>query len=202
MAHPLRLRILDYMNERAWSPRELEQELGEGLSQISYHVTVLKDLDMIRLVKTTPRRGAVEHYYEAIERAFIPSSMAKEVPQSAQQVLGNEVLGKIEKDLSASMEAGRFYARPDWHVSWTPVDLDDQGCKDAEKLGDEFAEGMLQIEAESVQRRAEAEDGGEHIPTTGVALVFGSEKADKRKSRSRQAPKKSRFAGRQKEKEA
>jgi predicted transcriptional regulator len=103
------------MNERPWSPRELEQELGEGLSQVSYHVKVLKDFELIQLVKTELRRGAVEHYYKAVERAFIPSSMTKDIPQSAQRILGDDTLKEIDKDLSASLKSGRFYARPDWH---------------------------------------------------------------------------------------
>ena len=73
LSHPLRVVILDYMNERDWSPREIEKETGVGLSQVSYHVKVLKDFEMIELTKTAPRRGAVEHYYRAVERAFVSS---------------------------------------------------------------------------------------------------------------------------------
>ncbi len=182
MSHSLRVRILAHMNERAWSPRELERELGEGLSQVSYHVKVLDELGMIELVKTEPRRGAVEHFYSAIERAFIPSSMTKDIPKSAQRILGDDTLENLDEDLRASLKSGKFYARDDWHVSWTPVDLDDQGCSDAEKLADRFVEDMLAIEAESAQRRADSDDGGEHISISASALVFGSERAEKQKA--------------------
>ncbi len=189
LAHPLRVRILAYMNERAWSPRELERELGEGLSQVSYHVKVLHDFDLIELTGTAPRRGAVEHYYSAIERAFIPSSMTKDIPRSAQRVLGDDTLREIDKDLGASLKSGKFYARDDWHASWTPADLDDQGCKDAEKLADRFIEDFLEIEAESAQRRAECGDGGEHITISAAVLVFGSERGEKQKAPSRKPAK-------------
>jgi DNA-binding transcriptional ArsR family regulator len=185
MGHPLRIRILALTNERPWSPREIQQELGEGLSQVSYHVKVLNDLKMIELVSTEPRRGAVEHYYSAVERAFIPSSLTKDIPKSAQQILGDDTLEKIDDDLRASLKSGRFYARDDWHVSWTPVDLDGQGCKDAEKLADRFAEDILAIEAESAQRRANSHEDEEHLPVSAVALVFGSERAETQKAPSR-----------------
>ena len=70
LAHELRAEILAILNERMASPNELAKELDEGLSQVSYHVKVLKDYGVIRLVKTEPRRGAVEHYYRATSRAL------------------------------------------------------------------------------------------------------------------------------------
>lgn len=190
LSHPLRVLILAHMNERPWSPRELERELGEGLSQVSYHVKVLHDFELIELVDTQPRRGAVEHYYKAIERAFIPSSMTKDIPKSAQQILGDETLQTIDGDLRKSLQSGKFYARDDWHASWTPADLDNQGCKDAEKLADRFIEDFLSIEAESVERRAKCEDGGERIAISAAVLVFGSEQGEKKKAPSRRPVKK------------
>lgn len=179
LAHPLRVVILDLLNKAEWSPRELERELGEGLSQISYHVKVLKDFELIEMTRTEPRRGAVEHYYRAIERAFVPSGMAKDIPKSAQQIIGDGIMEKIDRDVSTSLKSGKFYARNDWHTSWTPADLDDQGCQDAERLADEFIEKFLEIAADSAHRRAESEDGGEHIWTSAAVLVFGSENAER-----------------------
>jgi DNA-binding transcriptional ArsR family regulator len=185
LSHPLRVVILDLLNKGEWSPRELERELSEGLSQVSYHVKVLKDFELIEMTRTEPRRGAVEHYYRATERAFVPSGMAKDIPKSAQRIIGDGILGKIDKDVGASLKSGRFYARDDWHTSWTPADLDSKGCEDAEKLADEFIEKFLNIGAESAGRRTESEDGGEHIWTSAAVLVFGSEQAEKEKVPSR-----------------
>lgn len=195
LAHPLRVKILDYMNDGEWSPRELEMELGEGLSQVSYHVKVLKDFELIEMTRTEPRRGAVEHYYRAIERAFVPSGMASDIPRSAQRIIGNGILEKIDKDVGASLKSGRFYARDDWHTSWTPADLDDQGCRDAEKLADKFIEDFLKIEADSANRRAESEDGGEHIWTSAAVLVFGSEQGKRKRAPFRRKRRKRKSRG-------
>jgi DNA-binding transcriptional ArsR family regulator len=174
LAHPMRVAILDLMNAGEWSPNELKTALKEGLSQVSYHIKVLKDLGMIELTRTEPRRGAVEHFYRAVERAFVPSDVASDIPKVAQRIIGDGILENIAGDVSTSLESGRFYERDDWHVGWLPVDLDDQGCRDAEKLADKFIEDFLELEAESTSRRAECEDGGEHIWTSAVLLVFGS----------------------------
>lgn len=174
LAHPMRVAILDLMNAGEWSPNELKKALGEGLSQVSYHIKVLKDFEMIEMTRTEPRRGAVEHYYRATERAFVPSGIASDIPKMAQRIIGNGFLENIERDVSDSLEAGTFYDRDDWHVGWLPVDLDGQGRQDAEKLADKFIEDFLKLEAESATRRADSESEGERIRTSAVLLVFGS----------------------------
>ena len=65
LAHPLRVRALAILTEREASPSELAEELDEPLGNVSYHVRLLHDLGLIELVRTTPRRGAIEHHYRA-----------------------------------------------------------------------------------------------------------------------------------------
>ena len=65
LAHPLRMKLLVAMSEREASPSELATELGEPLGNVAYHVRMLERLDCIELVRTTPRRGALEHHYRA-----------------------------------------------------------------------------------------------------------------------------------------
>jgi DNA-binding transcriptional ArsR family regulator len=65
-AHPLRATVLAKLGAQVYSPNELANELGASLGRVSYHVRVLHDLGMIKLVDTAPRRGAVEHYYKAV----------------------------------------------------------------------------------------------------------------------------------------
>lgn len=190
MAHPLRVQILAYMNDREWSPNELSEELVEGLSQVSYHVKVLRDFEMIEMTKTEPRRGAVEHYYRAMARAIIPLSMAKAIPKSGRRIMIGDVLGEINQDVNASLKSGRFDKRDDYHVSRTPVDLDGQGCEDAHDLADEFVERMLKIEAESAKRRIESKGDPEHIALSAALVVFGSEQGEKEKAPSRKRAKK------------
>jgi DNA-binding transcriptional ArsR family regulator len=174
LAHPMRVSILDLMSAGEWSPNELKKTLNEGLSQVSYHIKVLRDLEMIELTRTEPRRGAVEHFYQAVERAFVPSDVASDIPKVAQRIIGDGILENIAGDVSASLESGRFYERDDWHVGWLPVDLDDQACQEAEKLADKFIEDFLELEAEAANRRAKGEGDGEHLLTSAVLLVFGS----------------------------
>jgi DNA-binding transcriptional ArsR family regulator len=77
LAHPLRVRLLARLRERIASPSELAVEVDEPIGNVSYHVRALADLGMIELVRTAPRRGALEHYYRVREEpggAFLSCS--------------------------------------------------------------------------------------------------------------------------------
>ena len=68
LAHPLRARILQRLGERVASPGDLAVELGAPLGVVSYHVRMLRDYDCVELVRTEPRRGALQHFYRATAR--------------------------------------------------------------------------------------------------------------------------------------
>lgn len=174
LAHPLRLRILTVLNDRVASPNELHKQLEEGLSQVSYHIKVLRDFEMIEQVKTEPRRGAVEHYYRATNKVFIPSWVAKSWPKSARGGVAATILEEIEVDLAESIGANLFNDRPDHVVTRDPRTLDGKGREDAEEAAAEFFERYESIGSESDKRRANGEGDGEAIQTSAVVLVFTS----------------------------
>jgi|SRR5215218_1972569 len=70
LSHPLRSHLLGILNERVASPSEMAEELGESLQVVSYHCRTLLDLECIELVRTEPRRGALEHFYRAVVRPY------------------------------------------------------------------------------------------------------------------------------------
>lgn len=181
LAHPLRVRILAYMNDRERSPNELSEKLNEGLSQVSYHVKVLKDFEMIEMTRTEPRRGAVEHYYRAIERAYIPRWMAKLLPRSGNEIVGSNILEAMEEDLVASIDSGKFYEREDTHASYTPVTLDGIGCEEADDVAIRAIKEILEIQGRSANRRANGKGDGEYIPVSAAFLVFGSALSEERR---------------------
>jgi DNA-binding transcriptional ArsR family regulator len=70
--HPLRLRILKRAasTDGKFSPVELAAEFGEPLGNVSYHVRELREAGLVRPAGTTPRRGAVQHYYKVAAKAL------------------------------------------------------------------------------------------------------------------------------------
>ena len=181
LGHPTRTRALSILNERVASPSELANELGDGLSQVSYHVKVLLDCGYIELVKTEPRRGAVEHYYRAVRRAHLPDEAWKMLPEQIKQDISVGVLNETFEDVTESLKAGLFNAREDRHLSWTPFVVDGEGWADFTALLAETLERAFDIQAESSARLNGA--GDESIAATLSMMGFESAR-DLRRERS------------------
>ena len=149
LAHPLRARILVVLNERVASPNEMAELLDERLPNVSYHVRALVDLECIELVRTAQRRGAIEHYYRALKRPFFSDRDWKRLPRSARQALADLGLQLIWDDVSQAIEAGTLDARPEMHVSRSPLVLDERGWGE---MSDALA--ALLTEAERIAKRS------------------------------------------------
>jgi DNA-binding IclR family transcriptional regulator len=68
--HPLRVSILEVLGldgGRTLSPKDLSLELQAPLSTVNYHVTELAKAGLLELVDQRQVRGAVEHFYRAID---------------------------------------------------------------------------------------------------------------------------------------
>lgn len=67
LGHPLRKRLFRLYVEAGErrSPKQLTVPVNKDVSIVSYHVRVLAEHGAVELVETQPRRGAVEHFYEA-----------------------------------------------------------------------------------------------------------------------------------------
>jgi DNA-binding transcriptional ArsR family regulator len=160
LAHPLRARILAILNDRVASPNQMAELLGEPLGNVSYHVKALVDLTCIELVGTTPRRGAVEHFYRAIERPYFSERDWSRMPASMRRAISDVGLDQIWEDVVHAVERGSFEARADRHLTRAPLLLDEQGWQAVNELLAELFEEAGRIESESASRLAESGDDG------------------------------------------
>ncbi|MEX0972186.1 MAG: winged helix-turn-helix domain-containing protein [Solirubrobacterales bacterium] len=174
LAHELRAEILAILNERMASPNELAKELDEGLSQVSYHVKVLKDYKVITLVKTEPRRGAVEHYYRATSRAYLTDRDWHELPESVRVGMSADLFQAVVDDAVAAMEGATFDDREDRHLSWSPLMLDEQAWTAVQKLLDDTLKQVLKINSEATKRLAKSKQE----PISASVAMLGYEVPD------------------------
>jgi DNA-binding transcriptional ArsR family regulator len=158
LSHPIRHRVLVALNERVASPKELAAELGEPLGNVSYHTRVLAQLGCIELVSTTQRRGALEHHYRAVMRPFFDDAAWAQIPASTRRSLFDAELDRLWNDVAEAAKVGGF-DHPRAHVSWTAVDVDEQGFDDLADLLGSVVERALEIQAESAGRRDDQGDG-------------------------------------------
>src|ERR1700709_2847708 len=119
LAHPLRARILQRLGERVASPGDLALELGAPLGVVSYHVRMLRDYDCVELVRTEPRRGALQHFYRATARPTLDENQWKTLPSSLRGELSGETLQELVDDLGQAADAGRL-EDPEIVVTRTP----------------------------------------------------------------------------------
>ena len=157
IAHPLRQRILAAINEGdATSPNEISRRLGEPLGRVSHHVRVLVRLDAIELVRTEPRRGAVEHYYRALVAPWFDDATWSRLPKSARRTLFGQPLERLLRDIpDAARGTGFDHARA--HVSYTHLDLDADGMEAVAELLAETLERAQDIQRAARGRLGDAE---------------------------------------------
>jgi DNA-binding transcriptional ArsR family regulator len=132
LSHVLRQHILLATLQREISPNELSKALGEGLSQVSYHVKVLReDCDgLIEQTRTEPRRGAVEHYYRASAKTLLPASTWRRLKKGLRAVVGAGLASDLFNDLADALKAGKLQGAHD-HIARTPLVLDAEGQRTA-----------------------------------------------------------------------
>lgn len=172
LSHKERVQCLSILSEREASPSELSELVSASLSRVSYHVKVLKDFELIELIRMEPRRGAVEHFYRAKQRAILPDNLWTKIPEGMRKGITREVLGDTLGDIGAAVEQGTFDARDDFHLSWIPGLLDLQAWLELKDLLVAFEERAMTAQAESSQRLAKS--GEEGIPATFALFGFES----------------------------
>jgi DNA-binding transcriptional ArsR family regulator len=180
MGHPVRVQALVILNERVASPNEIAKELGESVGHVSYHIKVLKECECIELVDTAPRRGAMEHYYRATDRAFLNSDEWATLPASLRPGISASGIDTIFKDISAAVAGGTFDKREDRHLSWTPVLIDERGWKELQDSLDEMLEKVFEIQSASAERLVAEDAPG--IPVSVAMLGFEAASSEAHKA--------------------
>jgi DNA-binding transcriptional ArsR family regulator len=165
LAHPLRARLLQRLGERIASPGELALELGQPLGVVSYHVRMLRDYDCVELVRTEPRRGALQHFYRATARPALNGDDWRALPAGLRRELADETIKNMLTDLGAAADAGTL-SDPDVVLERTLLELDERARRKLDRLLGRTLEQARQIAAESASRE------GERIPTELSVLHF------------------------------
>jgi DNA-binding transcriptional ArsR family regulator len=171
MSHPLRARILRLLFERdVMSPAQLSRELRAELSDVSYHVRALVKLECAEEVSSRPVRGALEHFYRAIERPLIDTDEFEELDPVTAEDLLCQAIQRILDDFVDSRQAKMVGYDKNFHVSRTPLILDEEGYEEGMQAFERCRRELSEIEQKSAERRAES--GAPGIATSGDLLFF------------------------------
>jgi DNA-binding transcriptional ArsR family regulator len=151
LAHPLRARILSVLEEREASPKELAEHLNSPLPNIAYHIQVLRKLKVIRLVKKTPRRGAVEHHYIADHAVHIDDEAWSQTPGLIKEQM---IAGLLEEIGEHATEAAGIsgFDDEDAHISHSRLVLDRQAWSALSAKLAELLDWGYELQKESAVR--------------------------------------------------
>jgi DNA-binding transcriptional ArsR family regulator len=165
------MRILERLSEHGVaSPSELADALGEPLGNVSYHVRILRELDCLELVRTEPRRGALEHFYRGKATPWLDDEQWAQLPATFRRKTLARILAEV---LEAAARAGRQggFDGPESHVSHIALAVDETGRAEIAALLDETREAALRIHAASAGRQAERGLGAPPPIATELALL-------------------------------
>jgi hypothetical protein len=157
-AHPLRVKVWYLINQSPTSPNRISLKLGEPLGNIAYHVRELEKYGCIELVDTKQRRGATEHYYRALARTLIDTETWARLPLEERRPTSRYGLQCIIADAIAADNAGTFDSRPDRHLTYFPVNVDEEGWAKIATACDDFLDLVMKTQEESANRAAESPD--------------------------------------------
>lgn len=166
MSHPLRAAILRILADRTASPAEMARELGEELSNVSYHTKQLVEFECAELVSTRPVRGALEHFYRATERHLIDTEEWEEIDPVVAEDLICEVQQKMLDDFVASMRANLLGADKHFHLTRSPLVVDAEGLREALALHERARLELEEIAARSAARLVESGEEGTSVVST------------------------------------
>jgi DNA-binding transcriptional ArsR family regulator len=172
-AHPLRTRMLSILQEREASPKELAAEFGIPLANVAYHIQVLRKLKLIKLVKKTPRRGAVEHHYRADSGAHIDNEVWSATPPVIKRSMVGALLGEVGNDATTAAATGGF-DHSDAVLARAKYVLDKEAWEELSAMLAKVLERGYELQKEAEKRLKASGHEGERRAGLGLLLFESS----------------------------
>lgn len=164
MSHPTRVHAMCVLLERTASPRQVAEEIGERLNNVTYHLNQLRKLDCIELVRTERVRGGrvLEHFYRATQRLYFDEEAWQALDEKEQLDLVSVSLRIISQDITTAMAAGTFFGEDMANLCRTPMVVDHDGWREISELLERTTKELFDIEARVADRTAGGEPADIH----------------------------------------
>jgi DNA-binding transcriptional ArsR family regulator len=169
---PLCLKIVAELNLQMMSATGFHREFG-GASRSGIHrrFKTLTELGWLRGVDEKSggrRRGGVERYFQATAPVIFDTDGWSGVPHSIRTTFSWTIFEQLCEQIEVALKAGTMDIRPDRHLSWTPLVLDQIGWEKAIAALDAFFAFIFEEQTAAENRVA---DSGEELVRVTVALA-------------------------------
>ena len=152
LGHQLRVRILAILMERMASPTEIAKELSSSVPRVSHHISVLVEGGLIKEDHQEERRGAITHFYRAVEPTLIPPAILRRDLLELQNEPFADIIKSFLDDVSRSVEEGVF-SEPLDNLELLPLVLDDLGIEELNERAQSFLDSATAVQ-EAVRKRS------------------------------------------------
>ena len=158
--------LLDLLLERAATVTELAQAVGRPKSTVAYHVNVLADAGLLRVVRTRRVRATQERFYGRTARTFYVGALTR--PEDKQTVLAinglaaaaaEAVPAHLADDLRCTLLHARI-PRDEVRAFWAQVQELARQFAQIPRSGDQvfgFAAGLYPVDAPTLPAPAAGE---------------------------------------------
>ena len=160
MANAMRVQLLTIFNERVSSATSIGRELGIEPTELHYDIEVLRNLGCIEIVEEKKRRGAIEVFYKATDRAYLTEFEWPVVPESLRGGLRASLLKSIMDDATIAIAEETYDSLDKAHMSWTPLIVDEEGWERLTEILQAALDEVLAVSQESAVRLAAADAEG------------------------------------------
>lgn len=160
-ADPLAMHILDEANRREISPKMFAKEFGgASVAGASRRFRKLEEGGWLRISREETggeRRGAVEHFYRAVGPVPPDNENWPDVPSKMRRTPSWQTFERLREAALEAIASGTFDRRPERHLTWSLLRLDEAGWKEV----------VAAIEAHSELLRSEEQDARERLAASG-----------------------------------
>jgi len=178
--HPLRIRILEVLNERDMSPSQFVKAGYADFffghrpepNHIAYHFRELEGYGCLEEVAWRKSRGSIMRTYRGKARAAFADAEWSELSEKEKRDISRTVARGLIARIDGAFIADTFLTRDDHQLSWFAMQLDERGWTEAhEVLAEAFAD-VSRIHADARARLSESGERG--VSATAGILFFES----------------------------
>jgi hypothetical protein len=164
LAHPLRVRILEILNQRDMSPAEFCREgcapADLDAAGVAEHFRALAEHGSLELIDYDPRHSSVERVYRGRGRAFFSDRQWNELEQEERVMISKTTVQGLTARIQRALATDTFDSRLNRHLTWIAMRLDEQGWSEMTTALDATFGEIEQIRADAEARlEARGEEG-------------------------------------------
>jgi hypothetical protein len=177
LRHPLRVRILEVLNERDLAPIDFVKAgyadfyFGHrpDVSHVAYHFRELAEFKCLEPVAWRKARGSVATTYRGRARVEFGEEEWARLNVDEKRTISRTVAQGLIARIDGAFMADTFITRDDHHLTWFAMQLDEKGWDDTRAVLLRALGEVSQIHDDSKARLAES---GEKGVTATAGIVF------------------------------